>query len=122
MHIYFGIKDVIGCSTHPFAFGQILSTTVNCLWALSQMNLTSPSAHAYRGVRPVGVVETELELKKQRVVTLVVLSTKVKLYALRVAAGPVSFVLATKFWMWKSAGKLQELSVCDWARSSAGGW
>lgn len=86
------------------------------------MNLTSPSAQAYRGARPAGVVETELELKEQLVVTLVVLSTKVKLYALRVAVGPVPFDLAAKFWMWKSGGKLQALSVWDWARSSGGGW
>lgn len=75
------------------------------------MNLTSVSSHANRGVRPVGVVETELELKEQFVVIFVVLSTKVKLYALRLAAGPVSFDLAAKFWMWKSGGKLQALSV-----------
>jgi hypothetical protein len=42
-------------------------------------------------------VETELELKEQIVVMLVTWSTKVKLYALRVAAGPVPFDLATKF-------------------------
>lgn len=58
-------------------------------------------------------METELELKEQLVVMLVTSSTKVKLYALRVAVGPVPFDLATKFWMWKSGGKLQALSVWD---------
>jgi hypothetical protein len=43
------------------------------------MNLTSPLAQAYRGARPDGVVETELELKEQLVVMLVTSSTKVKL-------------------------------------------
>lgn len=98
IHIYFEMKGGIGYNTtYPFAVGQILSTMLNSLWASFQINLTSPLAQAYRGARPAGVVETELELKEQLVVMLVTSSTKVKLYALRVAVGPVPFNLAAKF-------------------------
>lgn len=85
---------------------------VNCLLVLSQMNLTPLTpflSHANLGVNPGGVVETELELNWQLVVTLVVWSTKVKLYAVNEAAGPVSFDLAVKSLIWKPGGRLQLL-------------
>jgi hypothetical protein len=60
------------------------------------MNLTSLFSQEYRGVNPGGVVDTELELYWQRVVTFVVGSANVKRSDDSVS--PVSLLLAANSW------------------------